>query len=206
VTSKRTKHRVNGEEHPSVVVLAGPNGAGKTTASSRFLRGALGVEEYVNADVIAQGLSGFNPDQVAFEAGELMLRRLRALAERRLNFAFETTLASRSLAPWIKELQSNGYEFHLLFLWLPSADAAVARVAARVRLGGHNVPEETIRRRYERGLSNFFHRYQPMATTWQLLDNSQSKRPRLIARGEGPDAKRIANKGMWDRIRQGYGQ
>ncbi len=154
------------ESAPNVVVLAGPNGAGKSTSAPSILKDALGVDEFVNADVIAQGLSGFEPERVGLAAGRIMLARLRELARQRSSFAFETTLASRSFAPWIADLTRTGYQFHLVFLWLPHPDIAVARVAARVRDGGHDVPEETVRRRYEAGLTNFFRLYQPMATTW----------------------------------------
>lgn len=121
----------NSSSSPSVVVLAGPNGAGKSTAAPKLLRGALSVDEFVNADVIAKGLSAFDPNKVAFEAGKIMLTRLRALAAQRLSFAFETTLASRSFAPWLNTLLSDGYDFHILYLWLPNADTAVARVIER---------------------------------------------------------------------------
>ena len=169
---------------PSIVVLAGPNGAGKSTAAPLILKEALGIAEFVNADVIARGLSGFEPERAALAAGRIMLARQRELARQRVGFAFETTLASRSFAPWLADLVRSGYEFHLVFLWLPSADLAVARVATRVQDGGHDVPEETIRRRYDAGLSNFFRLYQPMTTTWQLCDNSGPSGPRPIASGE----------------------
>lgn len=187
-------------DKPSVVVLAGPNGAGKTTSSAKLLKGALAVEEYVNADIIAQGISGFNPDRVAIEASEIMLHRLKSLAEKRISFGFETTLSSRSFAPWIKDLIEGGYFFHLLFLWLPSADTAVGRVAGRVKRGGHYLREDTIRRRYERGLTNFFDLYQPIASTWRVYDNSHVKRPLLIARGTGSIVKKVANPDVWSRI------
>jgi len=138
------------EENPHVIVIAGPNGAGKSTTAPMLLKGTLGVTEFVNADVIAQGLSAFQPESAAFHAGRVMLERLHYLAKERVDFAFETTVASRSFAPWIAKLKQSGYTFHLVFLWLPSADFAVARVAERVRMGGHDVPEETIRRRYKK--------------------------------------------------------
>jgi predicted ABC-type ATPase len=150
---------------PSVVILAGPNGAGKSTAAPDLLHGALEVNEFVNADVIARGLSAFDPDSVAIAAGRVMLARIRELAEQRVNFAFETTLASRSLAPRIRDLLASGYAIHLVFLWLSSADLAVQRVAARVAAGGHNVPEQTVRRRYQAGIRNFFGVYEPIVTT-----------------------------------------
>ena len=168
-------------EHSSVIVLAGPNGSGKTTAAPKLLRDVLGVVEFVNADTIAQGLAAFGPELVAMEAGAVMLSRLRQLADQRRNFAFETTLAGRSLAPWLSSLIQNGYDFHLAYLWLPSADLAVARVADRVRMGGHHVPEETIRRRYRAGRRNFFRLYMPLATIWRMYDNSYVEDMRLIA-------------------------
>src|SRR5882672_2885988 len=134
---------------PNVIILAGPNGAGKTTASRSLLVGALGVEEFVNADIIARGLSVFNQEDVAIEAGRIMLHRLKELAAQRADFAFETTLASRTFAPWIRQLIVEGYTFHLLYLWLPSPDLATRRVLRRVESGGHHVPQDVIQRRYQ---------------------------------------------------------
>src|SRR5262245_44459100 len=128
------------ETHPSVVILAGPNGAGKSTVAPALLQGPLAVNEFVNADVIARGLSAFDPQSVALAAGRVMRTRLRELAAQRISFAFETTLASRSLAPWLAGLKTDGYHVHLVFLWLPSADFAVDRVAQRVKTGGHAIP------------------------------------------------------------------
>jgi predicted ABC-type ATPase len=170
---------------PRVVVLGGPNGAGKSTAAPRLLKGALGVTEFVNADTIAQGLSGFAPERAAIAAGRIMLSRLKELAARRENFAFETTMASRTFLPWLKSLVISGYSVHVIFLWLPSAKAAVARVAERVRQGGHSVPEATIRRRYVSGLANFLNAYRGLAKSWQVFDNSRRGKPRLIAMGTG---------------------
>jgi predicted ABC-type ATPase len=191
--------------NPSVIVLAGPNGAGKSTAAPLLLRQTLGVVEFVNADTIAQGLSAFDPERVAFEAGRIMHARLRELADRRRHFAFETTLASRSLAPWLAELIRTGYEFHLVFVWLPSADFAVQRVADRVRMGGHNVPEATVRRRYDRGLRNFFRLYQPLATSWRMYDNSAMEGVRLIAAGIGTDTTQVSDQTVWNRIAKEFG-
>ncbi len=191
------------DSSPNLVVLAGPNGAGKSTAASAILRDALGVDEFVNADVIARGLSGFEPERAGLAAGRIMLARVKELARRRVSFAFETTLASRSFAPWIAGLIRDGYQFHLVFLWLPHPDLAVARVAARVRDGGHDVPEATIRRRYEAGFRNFFELYQPMARTWKLCDNSEASRVRLIAAGEYEFVTEVADSLTWERIQKG---
>jgi predicted ABC-type ATPase len=193
------------ESSPNVVVLAGPNGAGKSTAAPLILKEALGIDEFVNADVIAQGLSGFEPERASLAAGRIMLARLRELARQRSGFAFETTLASRSFAPWLADLIQTGYQFHLVFLWLPHPDIAVARVAARVRAGGHDVPEETIRRRYESGLRNFFRLYQPMTTTWKLCDNSEAANPKLIASGQANLARIGADSPAWRLIKTRYG-
>ena len=135
------------ERSLNVVVLAGPNGAGKTTAARTLLAENLRLMTFVNADVIAQGLAGFDPDSAVVEASRIMLERLHLLAQRRQDFAFETTLAARSYASWLRELQQGSYQVHLVYFWLASADLAVARVAERVRLGGHDVPERTIRQR-----------------------------------------------------------
>src|SRR3712207_6585578 len=137
-----------GESRPKLIAIAGPNGAGKSTLAPFMLRDAYGVTEFVNADTIAQGLSAFSPEAAAFDAGRIMLKRLRDLAARRVNFAFETTLASRSYAAWVSGLRARGYEFNLMLLWLRSPELAVERVRQRVRAGGHNIPESVIRRRY----------------------------------------------------------
>jgi predicted ABC-type ATPase len=191
-------------EHPTVIVLAGPNGSGKTTAAPKLLPDVLGVVEFVNADTIAQGLAAFGPELVGLEAGAIMLSRLRQLANQRRNFAFETTLAGRSLAPWLARLVQDGYDFHLVYLWLPSPDLAVARVADRVRMGGHYIPEETIRRRYHAGLRNLFRLYMPLATRWQLVDNSRETEMRLIAKGTAPSAVEVFDASLWQQIKQGY--
>jgi predicted ABC-type ATPase len=184
---------------PHVVVLAGPNGAGKSTTAPVLLRGKLGVDEFVNADTIARGLSAFAPEGAAIDAGRVMLRRLEQLATHRRDFAFETTLASRTFAPRIARWMESGYAFHLVFLWLPNAEVALARVRERVRLGGHDVPEVTVRRRYARGLANFFALYQPVATTWRLYDNSRA-RPRLVARSDRTGRSVVSDAGLWARI------
>lgn len=188
---------------PHVIIIAGPNGAGKSTTAPMLLKGTLGVTEFVNADVIAQGLSAFQPESAAFHAGRVMLERLHYLAKERVNFAFETTLASRSFAPWIEKLKQSGYTFHLVFLWLPNADFAVARVAERVRLGGHDVPEETIRRRYNKGIENFFRLYRPLADSWRMYDNSEPSWPRIFADGREETNETIYDSKTWSLIRGG---
>ena len=186
---------------PSLVVIAGPNGAGKSTLAPVLLQEALAVTEFVNADVIARGLSAFAPEQVAMAAGRLMLARLRELAGQQISFAFESTLASRSLAPWIRQLLQAGYQFHLVFLWLPSAALAVQRVASRVRMGGHAVPADVVRRRYYSGLHNLFRLYLPLATTWRIYDSSRGRMPELVAVGNEATTV-VYDEALWARARR----
>jgi predicted ABC-type ATPase len=189
---------------PHLIIIAGPNGAGKSTTAPALLQGTLGVTEFVNADVIAQGLSAFNPERAAFHAGRIMLDRLQQLAEERENFAFETTLASRTFVHWIEALKSTGYAFHLFFLWLPAPEFAVARVVERVKMGGHNVPEDTIRRRYQAGLKNFFSLYRPLADSWFFYDNSLGTGPLLLASGERQTGTLVNNRVVWEQITEAY--
>ncbi|HHT9146286.1 MAG TPA: hypothetical protein ACFYD4_11560 [Candidatus Wunengus sp. YC61] len=121
-----------------------------------------------------------------------------------MDFAFETTLASRTFAPWIKELKQTGYFFHLVFLWLPNEEFAIARVAERVRMGGHNVPEETISRRYNKGMNNFFQLYMPLADTWLFYDNSVAGAPKLLASGGREIGTSIENRFIWKQIQEEY--
>lgn len=185
---------------PAVAVIAGPNGAGKSTAAPVLLHEALGIQTFVDADVIARGLSAFDPESVAVTAARVMLARLHALADEHQTFGFETTLASRTFAPWLRRLLGRGYEVHLLFLWLPTSEFAIERVRDRVRLGGHHVPDATIRRRYQSGLVNFFTLYQPLATTWRMYDNSVGARPQPIANGRGLNVLAADDPGTWETI------
>ena len=139
---------------PRILMIAGPNGVGKTTVTPRILKQAYDIAEWVNADVIARGLSGLQPEAAAWQAGRVMIDRLRELAGERQSFAFETTLSGRSYYKWIEELRLTGYEFHLYYVTVESADMCVARVARRVRAGGHHVPDEVVRRRYSASLRN----------------------------------------------------
>jgi len=169
---------------PEVVVLAGPNGAGKTTSSERLLADTLAVMTFVNADAIARGLAGFAPDSAAVEASRIMLERLRGLAQQKVSFAFETTLAARSYAALLRQWKAAGYSVRIYYFWLASVDLAVARVAERVRSGGHSVPDVTIRQRYERSMRNFFSMYRVLADTWRWYDNTMPGLPRLIAESD----------------------
>ncbi|HEY6231123.1 MAG TPA: zeta toxin family protein [Pyrinomonadaceae bacterium] len=180
------------------MIIAGPNGAGKSTLAPVLLRDTFGVLEYVNADPIALGLSAFDSASVSFEAGRIMVHRLHTLAEQRRNFAFETTLASRSYAPLIVKLRKSGYSFHLVFLWLRTSELAIQRVQERVRGGGHAVPDEVVARRYERGIANFFKLYRPLANTWAAYDNSSFTAPLLVAFGGESIPEQVIRPDIWN--------
>ena len=164
---------------PKLFIIAGCNGAGKTTASYSVLPELLGCKEFVNADEIARGLSPFNPESVAIEAGKLMLQRIKHLMDERKTFAIETTLATKSYANTIKKTKELGYNVILIFFWLPSPEMAVERVARRVSEGGHNIPKDVIYRRYCAGLQNFFTIFAPIVDSWMFYDNETTAK--LIA-------------------------
>lgn len=185
---------------PNLIVIAGPNGAGKSTAAPALLRGLLGVDEFVNADVIARGLSAFNPEGAAVEAGRIMLQRVRELARQRADFAFETTLSGRAFAPWIASLVESGYVFRLVYVWLASPELCIARVARRVEAGGHHVPDDVVSRRYRSGLNNFFDLYRPLTETWQVYDNASAPRMRLVAEGRRDQTSLVYHDRIWSQI------
>ena len=186
---------------PDVIVIAGPNGAGKSTLAPALLRDTFGILEFVNADTIAEGLSAFAPEDASFDAGRVMLERLHELAEGKKDFAFETTLASRHYAGWLEKLRGEDYTTSLIFLWLDSVDLAIGRVDSRVRLGGHAIPEETIRRRFDRGLDNLFELYLPIMDAWKVFDATGSH-PREIARSTAKEGEIISDIGLWNGIRR----
>jgi predicted ABC-type ATPase len=192
------------EREPQVIVLAGPNGAGKSTTAPWLLRETLAVDDFVNADAIAQGLSAFAPETVALEAGRIMLKRLNELAAKRVNFAFETTLASRAFAPWLKKLVGLGYQSHLVFLALPNPEVPLARVAHRVTLGGHSVPEEVVRRRFAAGLKNFFRLYREAVSSWLFYDNTAPGQPVGLAKGAGLTQIKVIDERMFGRFAEAY--
>lgn len=177
---------------PQAFILAGPNGAGKSTLSTRFV--PRGVP-FLNADDIAREIA--QPGRSAdIAAGRLLLARLDEVEQARIDFAVETNLANRTLALRIPRWREAGFEVLLYFVWVPSAEIAVERVAQRVRSGGHNIPEATIRRRYRVGLRMFFDVYQPLVDVWRVYDNSGEGRPSVIAKG------RVRRRETWDSIVQ----
>ena len=162
-----------------IVIIAGPNGAGKTTFAREFLPNEADCPIFVNADLIAAGLSPFQPDVANLKAGRIMLREIHTYARLGASFAFETTLAGKTYARMIPQWQAAGYHVKLIFLALPSVEMAIARVAERVRQGGHNIPEEVIRRRFTAGRTNFDKLYQSLVDSWALYDNAGDE-PQLL--------------------------
>lgn len=170
---------------PTVYVIAGPNGAGKTTFATEFLPDFVNCREFLNADLIAAGLSPFAPETQNVRAGRLLLARIKELAAQKEDFAFETTLAGRSYAKLLRQMKADGYRIVLFFLWLPNANLAVVRVANRVRQGGHHVPETDIRRRFTAGLRNLFNLYHPLLDEWWLCNASQLPPPTIAHEEDG---------------------
>lgn len=162
---------------PTLYIIAGCNGAGKTTASMSVLPEVLDCREFVNADEIAKGLSPFHPEEVAVQAGRLMLQRIDYLLECHQTFAIETTLATKSYKNLVERAKATGYQIIVLFFWLPSPQMAEQRVASRVAAGGHNIPKDVIYRRYWAGLRNLFEIFAPIVDLWSLYDNSYNATP-----------------------------
>jgi len=183
-------------------IISGCNGAGKTTASYTILPEMLDCNEFVNADEIAKGLSPFNPNGVAIKAGRLMLTRIDELLENGVDFAFETTLETRSYANTVRKAQEKGYLVTVLYFWLNSPELAVERVRIRVKEGGHNIPEKTIRRRYDLGISNMFNLYIPIADYWMFIDNSKTPFE-ILAEGQG-EKEVVKNEMIWNKLKNKY--
>ena len=158
--------------NPHIYIIAGPNGAGKTTFAHRFLPNFVLCREFLNADLIAAGLSPYAPDSQAVYAAQIMLKRIQRLIAQKQTFSVETTLAGMSYRQSIRTWRELGYRVILFFLWLPSVEIAIERVAMRVREGGHDIPETTIRRRYRRGIDNLFRFYLPLVTEAYIYDGS----------------------------------
>jgi predicted ABC-type ATPase len=183
-----------------IVIIGGPNGAGKTTAAQFLLPQSLNIGEFVNADEIARGLSPFHPEHTALLAGRLMLERMRQLIRSRQSFAFETTCSGRTPVSMLRNCKSDGWRLTLVYLWLPSPQAALDRVAMRVREGGHNIPSDVVIRRYWAGLSNMRLLYLPLADAAAIYDNSDGQGTLIAERSEKApliihDADRWANIG-----------
>lgn len=166
--------------NPSVYIIAGPNGAGKTTFAREFLPNYADCKNFINADLIAQGVSPFTPEAAAFRAGRLMLKEINSYAKRREDFSLETTLSGRSYMNLIRRLRISGYEVNFFFVWIPSVDLALTRVRGRVLQGGHDVPEGIVRRRFDRSIRNFLANYRRLGDSWMWFDNSGAT-PAVVA-------------------------
>lgn len=184
---------------PKLYIIAGCNGAGKTTASLTILPEILDCHEFVNADIIAADISPANPESAAMEAGRLMLQKIRVFIKEQVDFAFETTLATRSYVSLIKNVKARGYEVVLLYYWLPSPTFAKVRVASRVVEGGHYIPGDVIERRYHRSIYNLIHLYMPICDNW-LLINNMTVVPETIALGAYNNYQEITNIPAWEMI------
>jgi predicted ABC-type ATPase len=187
---------------PQAIIIAGPNGSGKSTAATVLLSSTM---TFINADMIAQEISGVRGTSADINAGRILLDRLEALESDRNDFAFETTLATKMLHTRVKNWNDDGYQVHLVFFWLPSPDMCVLRVQGRVADGGHHVPESTIRRRYHSGLKLFFNVYRHLVATWRLYDNSQASDPKIIARGREDGSVKIHQPEIWNKLISEYG-
>ena len=188
---------------PKLYIIAGCNGAGKTTASFTILPEILGCKEFINADEIAKGLSPFQPESVAVQAGRIMLTRMDELLQKGETFAFETTLATKSYKQKIEWAQANGYEVTLLFFWLDSPNIAKKRVAQRVAEGGHNIPLETIERRYYNGIANLFAIYIDMVDICYIFDNSEGERTPIAKKYKG-GKEIIYNADLYNQMKNSY--
>jgi predicted ABC-type ATPase len=173
---KWLKHRLNLKK---IIIIAGPNGAGKTTFARDFLPAEAQTLRFINADLIAAGLAPFNPETASFKAGRLMLEEIDECVDTGHSFAFETTLSGLTYLKKIALWQAHGYQVKLWFLSLPNEEIAVSRVARRVLQGGHNIPEDVIRRRFKAGLANFHERYSKAVDSWAFYDSS-GMHPKLI--------------------------
>lgn len=185
---------------PNLYIVSGCNGAGKTTASFTILPEMLDCREFVNADEIAKGLSPFQPESVSFQAGRIMVERIDELLCGGVDFAFETTLTTLSYLTTIKKAKENGYSVTLLFFWLNDVNLAIERVKIRVSEGGHNIPEETIRRRYFRGIYNLTNRFIDLCDYWVVINNS-SRPFTFVAEGQGVTEIKVHDDAIWQQIK-----
>ncbi len=183
----------------NIYIIAGSNGSGKTTFAKRFLPKYAKCPNFINADLIAQGLSPFEPQTAALKAGKIVLQQIEEFSARGLDFGFETTLSGKSYVKLLDDLIKKGYELHLYYLWIPDTRLAIERIKGRVLEGGRNIPDIDVRRRFTRSISNFFRLYEPLLSTWMMFDNS-GQEPELIARGNNGQIA-VANKELFEAIK-----
>jgi predicted ABC-type ATPase len=170
----------NKNARSNLYIIVGPNGAGKTTFARRFLPDYARCFEFVNVDLIASGLSPFNPERAALKAGRIMLEQIHSLAKRGVDFGFESTLSGKTYVRFLRGMKRGGYSIHIFFLWIKAVELGLERIKLRVRNGGHAIPEATVRRRFGRSLANFLRVYKPLADSWTIFDNSGDI-PKMIA-------------------------
>jgi predicted ABC-type ATPase len=187
-------------QHPNLYIIAGPNGAGKTTASFNLLPDVLHCPNFVNADEIARGLSPFAPETVAFQAGRIMLQRIEELLPQRVDFAIETTLATRSYAQLVHRAHALGYKVHLIFFFLENEEQAIARVAQRVSNGGHDIPEHDIRRRFKRGIYNLINLYMPICDNVHVYNNAHGDAILVAKYSRSNGEIQIYEQEMWNQL------
>lgn len=192
------------QKNRNVYIIAGPNGAGKTTFARKFLPDYAECDNFINADLIAQGLSPFSPRVAAMKSGRLVLERIRDFASKGEDFAFETTLSGKTYLSLLGDLKNQGYAVNLFFLWVPNVQFSLARIKDRVKMGGHDVPAIDVERRFGRGLKNLFDNYMPILDSWYLFDSSTSV-IRLIA-NETNGTLVVKERESFDRIKQAAGK
>jgi len=183
---------------PNLYVIAGPNGAGKTTFAKKFLPNYADCRNFINADLIALGVSPFSPETAALRAGRVMLEEIRLHAKRGEDFGFETTLSGRSYLRLIHGLKTRGYAVHFFFLWVPTVSLALNRVKGRVLEGGHDIPEAIVKRRFDRSVRNFLAEYRGLANSWFLFDNSDATPAVMAFEKEG--SLHIMNQDLYERL------
>lgn len=188
----------------NVHIIAGPNGAGKTTFARKFLPLYADCRTFVNADLIAQGLSPFSPERVAVRAGRMVLAEIEESLSQGIDFGFESTLSGRGYIKLLQRMRDRGYLVHIFFLWLPNPDSALARIRQRVLSGGHAVAPDDVRRRFDRSIRNFLLEYRHLADTWMLFDNSE-RRPIVIA-SKTADEFHIAREDLYAALSARYGK
>ncbi len=184
--------------NPNVYIIAGPNGAGKTTFAREFLPNYAISRNFINADLIAQGVAPFSPESAAIRAGRLVLSEIANFARKRIDFGFETTLSGQTYLNIIRDLRNQGYQTHFFYLWLAHVEISILRIQQRVRRGGHNVPENDVRRRFKRSVKNFMESYRFIADSWLLFDGSTAP-PEVIALENGGSL-RIMNQDLYEKV------
>jgi predicted ABC-type ATPase len=189
---------------PDLYIIAGPNGAGKTTFAREFLPNYAECKNFINADLIAQGVAPFSPEAVAFRAGRLMLEEINHYVKRGEDFGFETTLSGRSYLGLIRRLKKLGYRVHFFFLLVPTVDLALTRVRGRVMEGGHDIPESVVRRRFGRSLQNFFADYRQLGDSWIVFDNSGATPAVVALEKQGKPC--IMNRELYETLINRYGR